>query len=125
MVAALVLVISIAALSQFAMSYLRSMLTGAAAHMISEQVMDAAGIEKRPVSGEDFGELTRLHRHAAGDSCSAGFVRFYYQAVRAIGSLAGLNASSIAGWAEREMSLCSQYVGMLIDQRLQANLDLQ
>jgi len=124
MVAALVLIISIAALSQFAMSYWRSILSGAAAHAISEQVLDAAGIERRPVNGEDFGELTRIHSHAAGDSASVGFVRVYYGAVRATRSLAAPHASSIVGWAEREMSLCSQYVGLLIDRRLQVNLDL-
>jgi hypothetical protein len=125
MVAALVLVISMAALSQFAMSYWRSILTGASAHTISDEVLDAAGIEKRPLSGEDFGELIRLHSHASSDSSGVGFVGFYYGAVRAAASLAGHRASSIADWAEREMSLCSQYVGVLIDQRLQANLDLQ
>ena len=121
MIAALVMIMSIAALLQFAISYGRSMLTSAAVHPISEQVLFAAGVEDRAITGNDFHALAEVHRLSSGKSAGVGFVRFYYGAIRSLAAAARPCASGIASWAEREMSMCSQYVGLLIDQRLQAD----
>ena len=121
MVAALVMVMSIAGLAQFAISYWRSMLANAAAQAISEDVLLAVGVENREVSGNDFAVLRELHRVSSKASGGVGFVRFYHGALRAIALVARPCAAGIANWAEREMTMCSQYVGFLIDQRLQAD----
>jgi hypothetical protein len=53
-----------------------------------------------------------------------GLVRLYYRVVNAIGALAGRHMPAVAGWVERELTVCARYAAVQIDRRLHANLEL-
>jgi hypothetical protein len=127
MFSAMLLAISILALSQFAIYYGRAVLTGVAAQPVSERVLQAAALEDRGLSGQDFPKLAELHDLTPllqpGDD-GLGMVRRYYSLVRKLGEIAGASMPSISEWSARESLICAQYAAVKVDRRMQANLAL-
>ena len=125
MFSALLLVISIAALAQFALFYLRAVVAGVAVQPISEEVLAAAGVAKDSMRGYDFRAFAQLHRLTPtlqkGGS-GLGVVKLYYQVMQVVGDMASGRMTGLANWAERERVLCARYAAVQIDRRLQANL---
>jgi hypothetical protein len=127
MFSALLLTISIVALVQFAIYYVRSVVAGVAAQPISEEVMAAVSQNGSPLSGRDFGVVAKLHDltpNLQKKSSGIGLVRAYFQVVHAIGQLASGRMASVANWAEGERMLCARYAAVQVDRRLQSNLAL-
>ncbi|GAC1619640.1 MAG: hypothetical protein PVS2B2_04740 [Candidatus Acidiferrum sp.] len=127
MFSAMLLAISILALSQFAIYYWRAVLTGVAAQPVSERVMQAAHLDKRGLTGEDFAKLAELHDltpllHAGKGGL--GLVRLYYNLVRKLGNFAGNWVPAISEWSAEESLICTRYVAVQVDRRMQANLAL-
>ncbi|SRR5579884_45671 len=126
MFSAMLLTISVVALSQFALYYWRAVLAGVAAQPVSGRVFEAARVQSGELSGGDFHILAGLHdltpdlRPSPG---GLGLVRLYYKAVEAIGKAGGW-MPFIAEWAERERMICARYAAVQIDRRMQANLAL-
>lgn|SRR5215469_7787133 len=127
MLAAILFTISMAALSQFALYYLRAVLTGVAALPVSDQVLAAAGIEDGCLLPQHFLALAELHDltpdlepHRGG----LGLVRLYYRFVRALGVLLGKHMPVLAAWSEQERVICARYAAVETGRRLQANLAL-
>jgi hypothetical protein len=119
--------ISIVALSQFALYYWRAMLAGVAAQPVSDRTLEAAHVQNGQVTGQDFATLVRLHEltpelHHGGNNL--GPVRLYYRVVDSIGSLATSRMPALKAWSERELVVCARYAAVLVDRRLQANLEL-
>src|ERR1700682_6371725 len=84
MFSAMLLAISILALSQFAIYYGRAVFTGVAAQPVSERVLQAAAMQDRCLTGEDFPKFAELHDltpylQRGGDGL--GLVRHYYSVV--------------------------------------------
>lgn len=127
MFAYMLFVISIVALSQFALYYWRAVLAGVAAQPVSDRVLSAAHIANGLPSGEDFQTLSGLHELTPdlrpGHS-GMTLVRFYYGVLRNMDSFVGSRMPAIAEWSQRERALCARYAAVLIDRRLQANLAL-
>jgi len=126
MFAAMLLVISIVALSQFGLYYWRSVLAGVAAQPVSGRVLEAARVNGT-VSANDFDTFAGLHDLTPELQPNAGSlstVRFYVRAIEAIDSLFGAAVPSIAAWSQRERAVCARYAAVQIDRRLQANLEL-
>jgi len=127
MFAAMLLAISIVALSQFALYYWRSVLAGVAAQTVSGRILEAAGVDGSNVSAGDFDtfvglyELTPQLQNAR--SGLAG-VRFYVRVVEALETLFGSFVPSVAAWGQRERAICARFAAVQIDRRLQANLEL-
>jgi hypothetical protein len=124
MLSAMLLVISIAALVQFALYYWRAVVSGVVAHSVSERVLAAAGIEGG-VTADDFEVLVRLHDltpRLQSRAQGLGPVRAYYRMIGALGKLAGSHLPSLAAWSRREMAVCARYTAVLIDRRLQDNI---
>jgi hypothetical protein len=120
MFAALIFVISVAALAQFGLFTWRAGLLSLADHPLSEQICNAAGISANSISPEDFETLSSLHKvcpELKQASRELWPVRVYYNMVRALGWLGGNKLP----WASSEMALCTRYVAVVIDQRLQRN----
>lgn len=124
---ALILAISVVALSQFALLYWRAVLTGVAAAPISDVTLDAAGLKNRRLTGQDFETLAvlrgitpELHSRGGG----LGFVRLHYHLVQGICWLAGRHIPSVVTWGERELATCARYAAVQFDRRLQSNLVL-
>ncbi len=61
MFAAMLLAISIVALSQFALYYWRAILAGVAAQPVSDRVLAAANLDAGRMQGQDFEKLAGLH----------------------------------------------------------------
>jgi hypothetical protein len=127
MFAAMLLTISIVALSQFALYYWRAILAGVAAQPVSDRVLIAARVEGGRFTARDFQALAGLHAltpELYPNRGGLGFVRLYFRAVEALGSLAGARVPVVAAWSECERATCARYAAVLIDRRLQANLAL-
>jgi len=127
MLSAMILTISVVALSQFALYYWRAVLIGVAAQPVSGRVLEAARVNAGELSGHDFQVLAGLHdltpdlRPGLG---GLGLVRAYYGAVESIGKLAANFMPSVSEWADRERMICARYAAVQIDRRMQANLAL-
>ena len=128
MFAALLLAISIVALSQFAVYYWRAILAGVAAQPVSDRVLAAANLEVEGMKGRDFEKLSGLHELTPelGPSGGGGLtlVRAYYRIVAGLGALSGVRMPAVAEWCERERVICARYAAVQMDRRLQVNLAL-
>ena len=127
MFAALLFTISMAALSQFALYYVRAVLRGVAALPLSERVLAAAGIEDGHVLPQHFRALAELHDltpDLAPHRGGLGLVRLYYRFVKALGGLLGKHLPVLAAWSEQERVICARYAAVEIGRRLEANLEL-
>jgi hypothetical protein len=127
MFAAMLLAISIVALSQFALYYWRAVLAGVAAQPVSERVLAAANLDARRLKGQDFEKLAGLHELTPDLRPSGGgltLVRAYYRIIEGLAVLSGARMPAVAEWCERERVICARYAAVQIDLRLQANLEL-
>lgn len=127
MFSAMLLAISITALSQFALYYWRAVLAGVAAQPVSGRVLLAARVEEGNLTGKDFEKFAGLHELTpvlASREGGLGLVRLYYHAVSSVDALLGSFAPALAAWSERERIICARYAAVQIDRRLQANLAL-
>lgn len=127
MFSAMLLTISIAALSQFALYYWRAVLAGVAAQPVSGRVLEAARVDNGALRGRDFQVLAELHDLTPDlrpSHSGLGLVRLYYKVIQAISEVAGSWIPSVAAWAEQERVMCARYAAVQIDQRMQANLAL-
>lgn len=127
MFAAMLLAISIVALSQFALYYWRAILAGVAAQPVSDRVLAAANLDAARMTGEDFETLAGLHEltpelHPNGGGLT--LVRAYYRIMEGLAVLSGVRMPAMAAWCEHERVLCARYAAVQIDRRLQANLAL-
>jgi hypothetical protein len=127
MFSAMLLTISIVALSQFALYYWRAVLAAVAAQPVSERVLAAAQVENGRLTPEHFQTLAGLHDLTPDlnpNRSGLGLVRAYYKVIEGIDAFFGRRIPSLAIWSERERVLCARYAAVLVDRRLQANLDL-
>jgi hypothetical protein len=127
MFAAMLLAISIVALSQFALYYWRAILAGVAAQPVSDRVLAAANLDAGRMKGQDFEKLAGLHELTPELGPGGGglsLVWAYYKVVEGLGVLSGMRLPAVAEWCERERVICARYAAVQIDRRLQANLAL-
>jgi hypothetical protein len=127
MFAAMLLAISIVALSQFALYYWRAILAGVAAQPVSDRVLAAANLDSGRMQGQDFEKLAGLHELTPDLGPGGGglsLVRAYYRVVEGLSALSGVRMPAVAEWCERERVICARYAAVQIDRRLQANLAL-
>jgi hypothetical protein len=126
MLSALLLSISIVALSQFAVFYGRAVLAGVAAQPVSDRVLVAAQVENGRFTSQDFQTLAGLHELTLELNPSRnglGLVRSYYRAIEGLDAFLGKAFPAIAMWSERERGMCAQYAAVQVDRRLHANLE--
>jgi hypothetical protein len=127
MFSAMLLVISILALSQFALYYWRSVVSGIAAQPVSGRVLEAAHVAGGSVTARDFDTFAGLHDLTPDlqpNASSLSTVRFYVRVVEALESLFGSAMPAVAAWSQHERAVCARYAAVQIDRRLQANLEL-
>jgi len=127
MFSAMLLSISIVALSQFALYYWRAVLAGVAAQPVSDRVLVAAQVENGRLKPQDFQTLAGLHDLTPDlhpNRSGLGLVRLYYGVIKGLDAFLGKRIPSFAVWSERERIICARYAAVQVDRRLQANLDL-
>jgi hypothetical protein len=124
MVAAFILVMSVAALAQFAILQWRSMWITVAAQPLSNSFQGATGIAGTAVGADDFDYLVKTSEQLCPGPQQSNLwlneVRIYYRALRTVQKFC---APSLAGWAKRELTACSRYAAAILDQRLNASLE--
>jgi hypothetical protein len=127
MFAAILLSISVVALSQFALYYWRAVLAAVATHPVSEGVLAAARVDNRMVTGEDFATFATLHELTPTLDPRAGglgFVKTYYSIVNKVSAMASNRLPGLASWAEAERAVCARYAAVQIDMRLAMNFEM-
>ena len=126
MFAAILLSISVVALSQFALYYWRAVLAAVAGQAVSNDVLAAARVDNRMVTGEDFGTFATLHELTPTldpRGGGLGFVKTYYSIVDKLSALVGNRMPAFATWCEQERATCARFAAVQIDLRLQMNME--
>jgi len=130
LIAAFILVISVAALMQFAMFAWRASLL----RTVSEQYVNEADASFQPfpnlLSSTSFAEIKAVYRDLcpeleASPATNLRAVSIYY----AVMSFVSRVGSSILppesfSWTQREMALCTQYATVRLSQRLERNMSV-
>ncbi len=127
MIAALILVISLAALLQFFVSYCRSAIAACSKKELSEQAREVTGIQDHGVAGEEFQRLVQLVGlcpEPGDDRFEIRAVRKYYRLLSLVRALMRRLAPSVASWAERERAGCAYFAAVALDRRIAHSRDL-
>lgn len=126
MIAAFILVLSVAALMQFAIAQWRSIWMSIAQQPLSASLQTATGIAPDAIGADDFEVLARTSEQLCPSPQERNMwlkeVRVYYRLVRAMWNMSSERLPSLAEWAKSELVTCSRYAGAVLDQRLNANL---
>ena len=127
MIAALILIISVAALLQFFVSYCRSVIAASRKKELSEPARELTGIASRVVRGEEFERLVQLVHlcpEPGDDSNEIRAVRGYYGLLSLLRVTFARLAPAVAVWAERERAGCAYYAAVALDRRIAYSRDL-
>jgi hypothetical protein len=121
MIASILFCVSIVALGQFGFYYWRAMVISISALPVSDRLRVAAQITATAIGSDDFRAILNVYNlvpdlRGSGDSLRA--IRTYYAVAEKLGRL----IPSIAKWSEVEMTCCSRYAAVLVDQHLERNL---
>jgi hypothetical protein len=126
MMAAVIFVISVAALMQFFVSYCRSLIAASARRALSVDVQDVIGI-RRSASGEDFARVMQfLHLcpDRREDRNGVKAIGAYFRLLGAVGTTMGRVIPSLRAWTESERSQCAYFVAVALDRRIAHNRDM-
>ncbi len=127
MIAALILVISVAALLQFFVSYCRSVIASSSRKNLSEHAREVTGIENHIVRGDEFERLVQLVRicpEPGDDGRELRAVRSYFGLLSLMRAAFGRLAPDVANWAEREREGCAYFAAVALDHRIAYSRDL-
>jgi hypothetical protein len=121
MIATILLALSVMALANFALHYWRAMISGVATCPVSDRIRTAAGLATPDIGPLDFNNILSLNDlapdlHGLNDSFRG--VRMYYAVVKKLGRV----VPGVSAWANAEMTTCSRYVAVLMDQHLERNI---
>jgi hypothetical protein len=120
-IAMILLFVSIVTLGQFGLYYWRAMIMSVSALPVSDRLRVAAGITAMAIGSHDFGAILSTYNlvpDLRGSGGSLRAVRTYYAVVEKLGHM----IPATAKWAEAEMTTCSRYAAVLVDQHLECNL---
>ncbi len=125
MIAALICVMSLAALIQFAVSQWRSIWITIAAQPLSKDLENATGIANDAIGADHFPMLIHASRQMCPSPQEGNLwlkeVSVYYRALRTCVKLSGTALPSVSNWANRELMECSRFAAAILDRRLNAN----
>ncbi|MFZ0886233.1 MAG: hypothetical protein WAN14_22720 [Candidatus Acidiferrales bacterium] len=130
LIAAFILVISTAAMVQFAVFTWRAgLLRVASQPMLEQSEADSTEASHNLLNAKDFKEvLARQDLCPDLDTGSAPglrLVRAYYSALRVLHLVGDLivspGAPGFGGWTDREMALCARYAAVVLSHRVQSN----
>ena len=120
MIATILFCASIITLCQFGFYYWRTRMRSVSALPVSDRLRVAARITTSTVGSHDFEAILNTYDLVPGlRGVSGSFraLRTYYALVEKL----GLRIPSMAKWSEAEMTSCSRYAAVLVDQHLERN----
>jgi|HubBroStandDraft_1064217.scaffolds.fasta_scaffold134956_2 hypothetical protein len=123
MIAALICVISVAALVQFFVSYTRSLVAAYRKVEISAQVREVAGLSNQGMEGDDFMRLLQLVRmcpEQGDDGFEIRTVGIYYSFLNVSRKLLH-SFRDLAAWIEQEREHCAYFAAVALDRRIAYN----
>lgn len=125
MIAALILVMSVVALAQFAIAQWRSMWMTVAAQPLTDYVQAATGISDAAISENDFDLFVRTSEQLSPSAQEGNLwlreVSIYYRVIRALDGMCAEQISGLSDWAKNELVACSRYAAAVLDQRLNSS----
>lgn len=119
--AAFILVISFAALVQFAAFTWRAGLLRVTSEPLPDQAVTDL-LQAR--SFEDVSAYQQLCTEAGADAgANLRSVRLYYRFLKFVSTLGSsiVEAAAPTGWTQREMALCTRYAAVVLSQRMERN----
>lgn len=126
MIAALICVMSLVTLVQFAISQWRSVWITIAASPLSTSLENATGIAKEAICAEHFDLFVRASRQLNKSRHEGNLwmkeVGLYYRGLRACRRLSGKALPSVTSWANRELKECARFAAAILDRRLSDDL---
>jgi len=120
MMAALILVFSLATLGMFFVSYCRSLVAACSQYSLSAEVRDVTGI-RAAAEAEDYTrvvQVLQLCPDRAEDRASLQAVGLYHSLLTLVQNTAARLAPSLRTWAERERAHCAQFAAVTLDRRI-------
>jgi hypothetical protein len=121
MIAAIIFMVSLVGVAQFGLYYWRATISGVASQAISDRIRVAAGITHAGIQAQDFRNLIilkDLSPNLRGTEASFAVIRTYYSIVEKIGKI----IPAMASWANAEMTTCSRYAAVVMDQHMERNM---
>jgi hypothetical protein len=124
LIAFFILVMSVAALLQFAVFSWRAGLLRVASLAVIDDRDPAAAVYHKILETQDFEQVVGYQKvcPALGAvSTSMASVRCYYSLLKSARGLADRFSLSLSSWASQEMALCTRYAAVVMIQRLESN----
>jgi len=126
LIAAFILVISVAALIQFAAFTWRAGLLRVASQPLPNQG-DTGYASCQVLQSMDFEDVSAYQQLCpeigADDGRNLCSVRLYYRFLQFVSRLGSsiLEATMPSGWSQREMALCTRYAAVVLSERMERN----
>ncbi len=127
MISFLVCAISALAVTQFFISYCRSLLTAAGRIELSPRVMNAADLPTQKPEEAEFErllELAELCPVPGRGTPETGAIVAYHSALGVLRHLAAGRSRGVDLWVDRERSRCTYFAAVVLDQRMAFTQDL-
>jgi hypothetical protein len=126
MTAAIIFVISMAALLQFFISYCRSLIAASSKQVLSPEVKDVTGIQKF-ASGDDFKrvmQLLQLCPERPEDRNSVQAIGAYFKILNFLRSTVARIVPSMQAWTESERGQCAYFAAVTLERRISFSRDM-
>jgi hypothetical protein len=127
MIAALIFVVSLAALLQFFVLHCRSMLAYSRGIQLSEHIREVAGMTGQDVAAGDFDRLVQLVRlcpERGDDRKQIRVVGLYYLLLNIVERITRHVTPGVTQWVENERRGCSYFAAVALDRRISYSRDL-
>jgi len=127
MIAALICVVSVAALTQFFVWYCCAVLASTRNVELSDRVREVAGVAGRSIAAEDFGRILQFLFLCPEHNSYQGQVRavgIYFRMLSIVNRLGGALIPPLAAWTERDRAACSYFAAVVLDRRISHSRDL-
>lgn len=126
MIAICILVLSVAALIEFAVSQWRSMWMTVASQPLSDCLQTATGICADAITANDFDRLVTSNQQLRPAEQQGNLwlkeVKVYYRIVRVLDAVCANSVPGLSSWSKNELVSCARFVAAVLDQRLNQSL---
>lgn len=126
MMAAIILVCSVALLLQFFISYCRSLIAASVRQPLSAEVQDVTGI-KEAAAGEDFERVVQLLQLCPDRPEDRGGVQAigaYFTMLGVVRATAARLIPKLRAWADTERGQCTYFAAVTLDRRIAFSRDM-
>jgi hypothetical protein len=126
MMAAIILVCSVAFFLQFFVPYCRSLIASSADHVLSAEVQDVTGIREQ-AAGDDFARVMQLLMLCPDRPEDRGEIRaigVYFRLLNVMKTAVARVMPALLAWAEKERGRCTYFAAVALDRRVAFSRDL-